>query len=51
MTMKFFKRFNTATVIFMALFILLCLYGLATDCPDTAGYVYCSAPERWELLH
>lgn len=49
--MKFFKNLNTTASIFVVLFILLCTYGVVTDCPDTAGYVYCSEPERWDILH
>lgn len=49
--MKLFIAARIAASIFAVLFILLCIYGLATDCPNTAGYVYCGKQDRWEFLH
>lgn len=49
--MKFFNLVKTASSILLVLFVLLCIYGLATDCPNTAGYVYCSKQDRWEFFH
>jgi len=31
------------------LFLAFVIYGLATDCPNTAGYFFCSESEREHL--
>jgi|GEM_PF-1117406 len=30
-------------------FVAFVIYGLITDCPDTAGYFFCSESERRDL--
>lgn len=50
--MKFFNLVKTASSILLVLFVLLGIYyGLATDCPNTAGYVYCGKQDLWEFFH
>ncbi len=39
----------SAAIIFFIIFIaviIIVIYGIKTDCPDTAIYVYCSHPVR-----
>ncbi len=43
--MKTFKLLNVISFVFIVLLVLVCIYGFATDCPNTAGYVYCGGPE------
>lgn len=31
------------------LFLAFVIYGLVTDCPNTAGYFFCSKSERQDL--
>ncbi len=47
--MKTFKILDAVTFIFLMLFVVFCVYGFATDCPNTAGYVDCSNSEGWSL--
>ena len=49
--MKSFSLTKALAGIFVALFILLLAYGLATDCPNTAGYVYCGEKPHHRFLH
>lgn len=42
--MKTFKLLNVISFVFILLLVLVCIYGFATDCPNTAGYVYCGGP-------
>ncbi len=48
--MKTFKLLNAISFVFVLLLLVVCIYGFATDCPDTAGYVYCGAPETSNTL-
>jgi hypothetical protein len=46
------KKVNLLNFIFyisMLFIVALCLYGFATDCPNTAGYVNCGDPESWSF--
>lgn len=36
------KLFYKTVAITVLIFLALVAYGLKTDCPDTAGYVYCA---------
>ena len=40
----FDKVVNTIGATIVAGFITMIIYGLLTDCPDTAIYVYCGMP-------
>jgi hypothetical protein len=35
------KNFYKLSAVGVFLFIIFVAYGIETDCPDTAGYVYC----------
>jgi len=47
--MKALKVWHFFTLVACVLFVLLCIYGLSTDCPNTAGYIYCSGSDGWSL--
>ncbi len=47
--MKTLKVLNVISFIFVMLVVLICIYGFATDCPNTAGYVYCGSADEWSL--
>ncbi|GGY71899.1 hypothetical protein GCM10011613_16000 [Cellvibrio zantedeschiae] len=49
--MKTFKLWHLLVSIFCVLFIMLVVYGIKTDCPNTAGYVYCGDSDGWSLHH
>ena len=49
--MKTFTVTKATAVVIVTLFILLCIYGLATDCPNTAGYVYCGEQHHSRFFH
>jgi hypothetical protein len=46
MAMKMTKGVKTVLVLLCVLFFAFVIYGLITDCPDTAGYFFCSKSER-----
>lgn len=41
-----FKQYHWLGVAFLLAFLWLLSYGIETDCPDTAGYVYCAPDEK-----
>lgn len=47
--MKAFKVWQILVSVVCILFIMLFIYGLRTDCPNTAGYVFCGDSEDWSL--
>jgi hypothetical protein len=47
--MKAFKLWQIFLGVIGILFIILCIYGLNTDCPNTAGYVFCGNSDDWSL--
>jgi len=47
--MKAFKVWQIFLAILGILFIVLCIYGFNTDCPNTAGYVFCGDSDDWSL--
>ena len=40
------KNLKILVAVIAILFIGFVIYGLKTDCPDTAGYFFCSKSER-----
>lgn len=47
--MKTLKLWQIFVSILCVVFIGLLIYGIKTDCPNTAGYVYCGTDEHWSL--
>lgn len=47
--MKTFKVWQVLVSIVCLALIALVLYGVNTDCPNTAGYVYCGEGKDWSL--
>lgn len=44
--MNITKRVKIVLALLCILFIAFVIYGFVTDCPDTAGYFFCSESER-----
>lgn len=47
--MKTSRSVNVVITVLIVLAVLLAIYGLRTDCPNTAGYVFCSDSDGWQL--
>jgi uncharacterized membrane protein YdjX (TVP38/TMEM64 family) len=47
--MKTFSLFNFICSVFLVSVVTFFIYGFSTDCPNTAGYVYCGNPESWSF--
>lgn len=47
--MKMTKGVKIVLSLVALLFIVFVVYGLKTDCPNTAGYFFCSDSERRDL--
>ncbi len=47
--MNLTKRVKIVLALLGMLLFAFVVYGLATDCPDTAGYFFCSKSEREHL--
>jgi len=44
--MNLTKKVKMILALLCMLFLAFVIYGLVTDCPDTAGYFFCSKSER-----
>ncbi len=49
---RLFKLFAAISSVFLAAMFFLIIFWFATDCPETAGYVYCrnnliAVPFEW----
>lgn len=44
--MNTIKGVKIILVLACVLFVVFVIYGFVTDCPNTAGYFYCSESER-----
>ncbi len=47
--MKTFKIWQVFLAVIGILFVALVIYGFNTDCPNTAGYVFCGTSDDWSL--
>lgn len=47
--MRTFKFFHAILFVALILLIVLCIYGINTDCPNTEGYVFCGDSDTWSL--
>jgi hypothetical protein len=47
--MKTIKLWQILVSILCIAFLVLVVYGIKTDCPNTSGYVYCGAGDGWSL--
>jgi hypothetical protein len=43
------KGIKTIIAVLGIFFLAFIVYGLVTDCPNTAGYFFCSKSERHDL--
>jgi len=47
--MKTSRSVNVVLSLLIILAVLFVVYGFKTDCPHTAGYVFCSDSDGWHL--
>ncbi len=47
--MKTFKIWQVLAVLTLVILVMLGVYGLRNDCPNTAGYVFCGASDHGSL--
>jgi hypothetical protein len=42
LTTKLYTILDETTTVVLIAIVLVCIFGWVTDCPNTAGYVYCA---------
>ena len=47
--MRMSRPASVVITLVVVLAVVFVVYGLKTDCPRTAGYVFCSDSEGWHL--